>query len=141
MGALHKITRRLCGEFQKSSRVARDREGRILTTAPEQADVVSIKSGRTLQKCSKLAFSSEHGGTPPAFVSDKFEVQTGVRQGFTLSPLLFLILVDYVMRIANVRSRGGIQWGISLGRMEYLDDLDHADDLAVLASLRKLPGS
>ena len=66
-------------------------------------------------------------------VSDFFEVQTGVRQGCMLSPLLFLILIDYVMRIANERSRGGIQWGISSGRVEYLDDLDYADDLAVLA--------
>ena len=31
-------------------------------------------------------------------VSDFFEVQTGVRQGFMLSPLLFLILTDYVER-------------------------------------------
>ena len=36
-------------------------------------------------------------------VSDFFEVQTGVRQGYMLSPLLFLILIDYVMRITNER--------------------------------------
>ena len=57
----------------------------------------------------------------------------GVRQGCMLSPLLFLILIDYVARIANEGSRGGVQWGISSGRVEYLDDLDYADDLAVLA--------
>ena len=50
-----------------------------------------------------------------------------------LSPLLFLILIDYVVRIANEGSRGDIQWGISSGRVEYLDDLAYADDLAVLA--------
>ena len=50
-----------------------------------------------------------------------------------LSPLLFLILIDYVERIANEGSRGGIQWRISSGHVEYLDDLDYADDLAVLA--------
>ena len=66
-------------------------------------------------------------------VSDFLEVQTGVRQGCMLSPLLFLILIDYVMRIANERSRGSIQWRISSGRVEYLDELDYADDLAVLA--------
>ena len=47
------------------------------------------------------------------------------------SPLLFLILIDYVVRIANEGARGGIQWGISSGRVEYPDDLDYADDLAV----------
>ena len=36
------------------------------------------------------------------------------------------------MRIANERSREGIQWGISSGRLKYLDDLHYADDLAVL---------
>ena len=51
-----------------------------------------------------------------------------------LSQLLLLILIDYVMRIANERSRRGIQWGIFYGQVEYLDDLDYADDLAVLAS-------
>ena len=56
-----------------------------------------------------------------------------VNQGCMLSTLLFLIFIDYVMRIANERSRGGLQWGISSGRVEYLDDLDYADDLAVLA--------
>ena len=61
-----------------------------------------------------------------------FEVQTGVRQGCMLSLLLFLILIDYVVRIANERSRSGIQWGISSGRVEYLDDLEYADDMTVL---------
>ena len=28
---------------------------------------------------------------------------------------------------------GGIQWGISAGFVEYLDDLEYADDPAVLA--------
>ena len=37
MGALHKITRRLCGVRQKCSTVARNRAGRILTTDREQS--------------------------------------------------------------------------------------------------------
>ena len=63
-------------------------------------------------------------------VSDFFEVQTGMRQECILSPLLFLVLI--VVRIANEGSRGGIQWVISSGRVEYLDDLEYADDLTVL---------
>ena len=66
-------------------------------------------------------------------VSNFFGVQTGMRQGCVLSPLLFLILIDYVVRIANEGSRGGIQWGFFSSHVEFLDDLDYADDLAVLA--------
>ena len=47
--------------------------------------------------------------------------------------LLFLILIDYVVKISNQGSRGGIQWRISSGRGEYLDDLDYDDELTVLA--------
>ena len=65
-------------------------------------------------------------------VSHFFKVQTGVRQGFMPSPLLFPILIDYVMRITNERSRGGIQWEIFSGRLKYIEDLDYADDLDVL---------
>ena len=50
-----------------------------------------------------------------------------------LSPLLFLIIIDYLMTITNERSRRVIQWGILPGRVKYLDDLDYDDDLAVLA--------
>ena len=53
-------------------------------------------------------------------------------------PLLFLILIDYVIRIANEGSCGGIQWGISSGRVEYLDDLHYADNLSVLACAQAL---
>ena len=51
-------------------------------------------------------------------VSDFFDVQTGVRQGCMLPPLLFLILIDYEMRISNERSLAGIQRGISSDRVE-----------------------
>ena len=50
-----------------------------------------------------------------------------------LSPLLFLIFIDYVVRIFDEGSREGIKWGISSGRVEYLGELDYPDDLAVLA--------
>ena len=50
-----------------------------------------------------------------------------------LSPLLFLILIDYVSRKVNEGSRGGIQWEITSGRVEYLEYLDYAGDLDVLA--------
>ena len=40
---------------------------------------------------------------------DWFSVETGVRQGCILSPILFLITIDWVLRQTNDRPRG-IQW-------------------------------
>jgi len=57
-----------------------------------------------------------------------FDVITGVRQGCILSPLLFLICIDYVMRKALNHPEFGIPWGRG-----KLTDLDFADDVAVLS--------
>ena len=51
-----------------------------------------------------------------------------MRQGCTISPILLLIAIDWVMRNTIDRSRG-IQWTL----FSQLEDLDFADDLAVLA--------
>ena len=62
-------------------------------------------------------------------LSDKFEVKTGVRQGCLLSPFLFLLAVDWSMRESTEGRRNGIQWTL----WNQLDDLDFADDIALLA--------
>ena len=54
-------------------------------------------------------------------------MRTGVRQGCLLSPLLFLVALDWVMRTAFDRKRG-IQWTFTTS----LEDLDFANDLALL---------
>lgn len=41
--------------------------------------------------------------------TDWFEVQTGVRQGCLMSGFLFIIVVDWIMRNTNNRTRG-IRW-------------------------------
>nr|KAG5710457.1 hypothetical protein BaRGS_022275 [Batillaria attramentaria] len=62
-------------------------------------------------------------------LSDEFQVTTGVRQGCLLSPLLFLVVLDWVTRTAYASSGRGIQWT----RTRKLEDLDFADDLALLS--------
>ena len=63
-------------------------------------------------------------------ITEAFPVKSGVRQGCILSPILFLVTIDWVMRQAtSLRSRG-IQWTI----FSHLQDLDFADDIAILSS-------
>jgi len=62
-------------------------------------------------------------------LSDSFPVTTGVRQGCLLSPLLFLVVLDWVTRTAYASAGKGIQWTL----MSKLEDLDFADDLALLS--------
>ena len=62
-------------------------------------------------------------------VTKKFEVKTGVRQGCLLSPFLFLLAIDWVMKKTTEGRRNGIQWTL----WNQLEDLDFADDLALLS--------
>ena len=67
-------------------------------------------------------------------LTESFQVHTGVRQGCLLSPFLFLLAIDWIMRESTANSRNGIQWTL-MG--PQLDDLDFADDLALLSSTRR----
>ncbi|CAH8498299.1 unnamed protein product, partial [Schistosoma bovis] len=66
-----------------------------------------------------------HGGQ----LTDAFQVRTGVRQGCLLSPFLFLLVVDWIMKTSTSEEKHGIQWTAQ----NQLDDLDFADDLALLS--------
>ena len=70
-----------------------------------------------------------HNGelTPPFFV------KTGVRQGCILSPMLFLLVIDWIMKTTTEGSRTGIQWSL----LSQLHDLDFADDIALLSHNQK----
>ena len=58
-----------------------------------------------------------------------FPVLSGVRQGCVMSALLFNITVDWVMRQTTQDKKRGIRWNL----FTNLDDLDFADDLALLS--------
>ena len=61
--------------------------------------------------------------------SESFEVKTGVRQGCLFSPFLFLLVIDWIMKTTTTGRNNGIQWTL----WTQLDDLDFADDLALLS--------
>ena len=42
-------------------------------------------------------------------LSESFEVKTAVRQGYLLSPLIFLLLIDWIMKTTTTGRNNGIQ--------------------------------
>ena len=62
-------------------------------------------------------------------VSESFEAKIGVRQGCLLSPFLFLLVIDWIMKTTTTGRNNGIQWTL----WSQLDALDFADQLALLS--------
>jgi hypothetical protein len=64
-------------------------------------------------------------------LSEYFDVKTGVKQGALLSPVLFILVLDYVLD--RVQTTAGVD-GLRINDTLNLIDLDYADDIALLAS-------
>ena len=62
-----------------------------------------------------------------------FRVVSGVKQGCTMSGFLFLLVIDFVMKRTVEGSSNGIRWSFT----KKLDDLDFADDIALISSTMK----
>ena len=57
-----------------------------------------------------------------------FQVKTGVKQGCTMSAMLFNMTIDWVMRRTKEDQSRGIRWTL----FSTPEDLDFADDLALI---------
>ena len=62
-----------------------------------------------------------------------FKIKTGVKQGCNMSGLLFLLVVDWVMRNALQERNTGISWKFAT----KLQDLDFADDITLLSPTKQ----
>ncbi|XP_068250548.1 uncharacterized protein [Palaemon carinicauda] len=63
-------------------------------------------------------------------LTDTFGVKTGVLHGRILSPLLFIMVIDYVMNKVMHRMSNDIQWKGD----QRLCDLEYADDKLLITS-------
>ena len=65
--------------------------------------------------------------------SEWFELTTGVKQGCTMSGFLFLLIIDWVMRHSVKEEGTGQRWKFT----SKLEDLDFADDVALISSTQR----
>lgn len=90
-----------------------------------------ISAIRALYTSTKAKVVSPDGDT------DIFDIQAGVLQGDTLAPFLFILVLDYVLRISlDTSSHKGILLKAKQSSRNpdlFLTDLDFADDLALIS--------
>ena len=79
----------------------------------------------------------------PDGCSKKFEITTGVLQGDILAPFLFIIVLDYALRLAIAGREENLCFTITPRRSSrhpavMLTDLDYADDISVIYRPRQV---
>ena len=62
-------------------------------------------------------------------LTEGFDIHTGVKQGCILSPFLFCLAIDWIMKESVDKKKAGLSWTFT----ESLEDLDFADDIVLLA--------
>lgn len=60
------------------------------------------------------------------------EIESGVKQGYEMSSLLLLLVLDWIMTNSMEGNNTGIRWKSFTNKLE---DLDCADDIALLSSM------
>ena len=83
---------------------------------------------RSLYGCQEAAVRTGHGTT------DWFQIGKGVRQGCILSPCLFNLYAEYIMKNAELEEA---QAGIKIAR-ENINKLRYADDITFMAESEEL---
>ena len=78
---------------------------------------------RNLHEGQEVTVRTRHGTT------DWFQIGKGVRQGYILSPCLFNLYAEYIMRNARLEEA---QAGIKIPRRN-IDNLRYADDTTLMA--------
>ena len=86
-----------------------------------------VRMAQAMYKGSKCAVI-DGGGK-----ADWFDIKSGVRQGCVMSGFLFLLVINWVMRKTLREGKTGIRWRFT----DKLEDLDFANDLALLSSTRR----
>jgi len=66
-------------------------------------------------------------------IGDWYDIKIGVKQGCNMSEFLFLIIMDWVTRRTVGNGENGIRWRFT----SKLDDLNFADDIALISSTKQ----
>ena len=92
-----------------------------------------------LSRLSKLSTLTPTTVITPDGETDFFDIEAGVLQGDTLAPFLFIIVLDYVLRLSlGTINDKGLQVHPRRSRRQpatHITDLDFADDIALVSDL------
>ena len=112
-------------DFQKAfDSIHRETLWKIMKAYRIPSKLINIT--QAMYRDSKCAVIGESGLSP------WFDVESGVKQGCTMSGFLFLLVIDWIMKDTTKNKNTGIRWKLT----QKLEDLDYADDLALISSTK-----